>query len=528
MKFLLCLLAATWAASTALLAAPIQVDVDTGNPVHVLAQGKEANLALVFHNSNPQAVMVGYTIHFQSYNGASFDRHDNVVVPANGSTNQPVRQALSDLGLWYVDYHLEPDGMPRQDGRLTFAYMTPAGRRQTPPNGIIFGNGGGNLSDPGLENDALAAELCGIDILRCDLQFDAVEPRKGVWNEDLLKKFSRGVDLLHSHGVAVEFLLCYNARWNSTPELSKAADRREWLFSPPVDVEEWRKYVAKVVSLYGDKVKYWEVWNETDIIQFWTGTAEQYLTLLKVSHEAVKAVDPKLQVMTSGFATLLPHGGRKDPDFMAKVVKQGAEFFDILAHHQHGSFDQFVQAVDGPLQKIRDTVPGKPLYFNETAANRDLGDVTPAELLWKKAIFAWSKGAMGYNWFCLRSGALDVRKTRFNWGIITDDFYPTPTYVSFNTLTTYLRDKRIAGRLDLGGKDYYGYRFDAPGATALVSWSTDNASQRTATVVQAPGVRRAYTVDLMGNKRTLLPWRETACCSPRVRRRRCSFWKGKT
>jgi hypothetical protein len=43
-------------------------------------------------------------------------------------------------------------------------------------------------------------------------------------------------------------------------------------------------------------IQYWEVWNEPDIGEFWTGTPAQYFTLYDVVAKALKALGQDLKV----------------------------------------------------------------------------------------------------------------------------------------------------------------------------------------------------------------------------------------
>ena len=75
------------------------------------------------------------------------------------------------------------------------------------------------------------------------------------------------------------------------------------IISPPNDWAEWhdvvRALAAHLVERYGiDEVAGWpfEVWNEPNLIVFWSGTKEEYLRLYDESARAVKSVDNRLLV----------------------------------------------------------------------------------------------------------------------------------------------------------------------------------------------------------------------------------------
>jgi len=75
------------------------------------------------------------------------------------------------------------------------------------------------------------------------------------------------------------------------------------IISPPRDWSRWRELVgtlaAHLVDRYGiDEVAEWgfEVWNEPNLVVFWSGTQAEYLRLYTEAARAIKAVDPRLQV----------------------------------------------------------------------------------------------------------------------------------------------------------------------------------------------------------------------------------------
>lgn len=73
--------------------------------------------------------------------------------------------------------------------------------------------------------------------------------------------------------------------------------------TPPRDVREWgaliRSLVRHWIERYGAaEVREWffEVWNEPNLKEFWTGTREEYFELYRATAEAIKSVDPALCV----------------------------------------------------------------------------------------------------------------------------------------------------------------------------------------------------------------------------------------
>jgi xylan 1,4-beta-xylosidase len=75
------------------------------------------------------------------------------------------------------------------------------------------------------------------------------------------------------------------------------------IISPPKDWSQWRDLIAALathlIDRYGiDEVETWpfEVWNEPNLVVFWTGTLDEYLRLYDETAAALKSVDQRLLV----------------------------------------------------------------------------------------------------------------------------------------------------------------------------------------------------------------------------------------
>ncbi|MBT7301154.1 MAG: hypothetical protein HN849_16660 [Victivallales bacterium] len=94
--------------------------------------------------------------------------------------------------------------------------------------------------------------------------------------------------------------------------------------APPKDWQAWERHVEQVVTRFRDRVHVWEIWNEPDIGQFWTGTPEEYVLLLKHAYIGAKRADPDCLVMSAG----LDGGGEK---YLARLLELGAgEYCDLV------------------------------------------------------------------------------------------------------------------------------------------------------------------------------------------------------
>jgi hypothetical protein len=169
----------------------------------------------------------------------------------------------------------------------------------------------------GDEYGELAEELdlmqaAGIRWVRSDFTWGHFEPRDGDFR---FERYDEVVKACLDRGINVLPILCYDSPWAGHAHANHPA---------------WKRYVRNVVTRYADRIRYWEVWNEPNI-HFWKPEPDpgQYAALLKLTHETIKAVEPKLQVMYGGTAGI-------PLDFIRKTLELGAaKHFDVMAIHPY-------------------------------------------------------------------------------------------------------------------------------------------------------------------------------------------------
>ena len=186
----------------------------------------------------------------------------------------------------------------------------------------------------GDEFEQLTEELdlmkaAGIGWARADFTWAYFEPRDG---EFCCERYDQVVEAALARGVNILPILCYSSPW--------AGFAHE-------NLDAWTRFVRKVTERYGDRLKYWEVWNEPNI-GFWKPKPDprQYAALLEATHETIKSVDPKLQVMYGGTAGI-------PLKFIRETLELGAaKHFDVMAIHPY-SYPRTVEG-SGRIKELAD------------------------------------------------------------------------------------------------------------------------------------------------------------------------------
>jgi len=82
----------------------------------------------------------------------------------------------------------------------------------------------------------------------------------------------------------------------------------------PPDYEKWGRIVIQILKHYNEgwangfhyNIKWCEIWNEADLINYWPGTHEEYIKFYAVTSKMLREYDSSLRICPSGFASVIP------------------------------------------------------------------------------------------------------------------------------------------------------------------------------------------------------------------------------
>jgi hypothetical protein len=261
------------------------------------------------------------------------------------------------------------------------------------------------------EGEFALMRQAGIGWARTDFDWTTVQQAQdGPWDFSL---FDATVDKAEQAGITILPILAYDVAW-ATPA-----------YKHP---NLWREYVQKTVGRYKNRLRYWEVWNEPDLVQFWKETPDpaNYTILLKAAFEEIKKIDPELTVVLGGLSGI-PY------EFIEGIYKAGGgAFFDVMAVHPYRYPDTpEAHSLKDDLDKLRQLMAkygdsDKPVWITEIGWPTHLGRSGLLEDI-------------------VRSGLKAVNPERKQWtlAVFDDPGYPTP----FN-----LHDKPLEAMLPGGGR----------------------------------------------------------------------------
>lgn len=283
------------------------------------------------------------------------------------------------------------------------------------------------------------------------------------------------------------------------PEFTGGAYRK-----PPTDYAAFAAHVRNLGSYLSQfpGVKYIEFWNEPDL-DFFQGTIDDYLAMLKTFYTEFKKTAPNIRVTTGGVTVKHP---KEKKNFTRDVYVLGKGYYDVAAFHAHGPHENYMarqEMVEAYLKEAGVTVP----ICNTEAGDRSLYDYggyrSQAVTLVKKITYAKSRPMTEfYSWFTLKDywdmdpGADD------SFGLVNTDNRVKPAFVAYNELIRELANTSPDGAADLDAR-LDCYRFTrASGGTVYVLWPKTAGANVVFTLNASAAVTRT---DMFGKSETLMP-----------------------
>lgn len=291
-------------------------------------------------------------------------------------------------------------------------------------------------------------------------------------------------------------------RLGESAELSKV----KYYNTPPRDFDKWAKVSVNIVRHYNEGwadghkfgIRYWEIWNEPDIPNFWAGTREQYFRLYEVTARALKRHDPALKVGGPALASNL--------DFLQAFLAFSRERklpIDFVSWHNYGVRPHLIPARAALIRKLVDEAgyPRAESHLNEWNFFPGDWNRMHVEPLYTKQIFERIHGPEGAAYAGvmltqLQDSSIDIANyytgTAFFWGMFDNHGVPYKTFYSFRAFRWMLDTPvRVAADGTEGSDDasfavLAGMAQDHKSATLMISNQVSSHKQYSVAFRNAP------------------------------------------
>jgi len=241
--------------------------------------------------------------------------------------------------------------------------------------------------------------------------------------------------------------------------------------APPVQMEHWRTYVRTVGQRYRGRIRYWEIWNESDYSGFYTGTVTQMVQMARVAWKELKAIDPDNVVLSPN----VTHAGLGWLDEYFSFG--GGAFADIISYHcyQPSTPEYAIASYAAVRDVVRSHGLGdKPIWNTEGAVesktplseNEAMGSVARAYLV------QWAQGIRNFNWYCWDihwPGGANLSKDLTEAEL-------APGGIAYRTVVGWLTGAKMVRRTVAVNTWTVELQL-ADGITAIVAWTTQGEAQ---------------------------------------------------
>ena len=230
------------------------------------------------------------------------------------------------------------------------------------------------------------------------VRWPELEPNKGQWQFETLDHY---VSVAQAHHTSLLLPLGMTPLW---------AAARPQTNAEPKNMDDWRTFVKTVVSRYEGRIQAYEVWNEPNLQDFWSGTTDQMLALTKEASGIIHSIDPQAILVSPSATTAygIPWLG----EFLKKG---GGQFVDVIGFHFYvtpGLPEDLLPVIQRVRQVMSESGSGnKPLWNTETGwlapAQFDSEEVA-AGILARAYILSWAAGVQRFYWYAWDNRSLAI------------------------------------------------------------------------------------------------------------------------
>jgi hypothetical protein len=244
-------------------------------------------------------------------------------------------------------------------------------------------------------------------------------------------------------------------------------------------VSRYKPYGDSALTSDGYGISDWVIWNEPNLRSageapepgdFWTGSLEEYILLLRFGYEGAHAADPDSNVLNAGLADVFWSGEGLylaeaverlyDPDGDGDASDGGRPFFDTLNIHSYQPntpdatwYQERLAAITQVMERFGDAQ--KPIWITETGYgtlsmpaedSQYVDDQTQAAAvpLVYATLSAYPQVERVF-WWSLRDyfhdGSTSNQEMEGHYGLLRADFGLKPAYLAYGRMTGRLGER---------------------------------------------------------------------------------------
>jgi hypothetical protein len=283
------------------------------------------------------------------------------------------------------------------------------------------------------------------------------EPYRSAWD-----KYDNIVDLAERYGLQIICRLDNPPNWTRAGDGdARAEDDPRRTLAPPDRYEDFGDFVYAVVSRYRGRVRYYQIWNEPNLVREWGEvSAREYVELLRIAYTRAKEADPDCVILAGALSATIELDaqewgkGINDFIYLQQMYDAGAApYFDVLSMQGYGLYSgptdrrmrPRVLNFSRPLYVREIMVTNgdahKPIWISELDWSPVPEDVTPVygrvseEVRARYVVEAyqrmreeWPWMGVACFWFFKRADDSERDQPSYYFRMVEPDFTPLPVY----------------------------------------------------------------------------------------------------
>lgn len=232
-----------------------------------------------------------------------------------------------------------------------------------------------------------------------------------------------------------QFVNFYTSRYDSIPPTNPS----DLIAAYPYGAENiYGDYVSFIVQNFSNKVKYWEIGNENNLLQFWAGTELEYANMVAIASEKIRQNCTGCKVGIS-FSHPDIAATQLEKQKWYSAMNTVLDTFDFIDAH-FCTATAFIQI--GQLDSLKNHFPGKEIISTETGLpdsivkpGQTIGGtlVKQAQDLAKFNTFMFDEGYSKIYWYLIDvdygSGPIFLHNA-----LINEDYSIKPAFYSYKTM----------------------------------------------------------------------------------------------
>ena len=333
----------------------------------------------------------------------------------------------------------------------------------------------------GHEKDLDLIAAAGFKFVRMDFTWELIEQKRGEYDWSHYDELTRN---LKQRGLRAIYILdysngLYEPEVESRNGVTQQSERRPGSPQHPESVAAFSRWAAAAAKHFHNERVVWEIFNEPNGF-FWKPkpNVEQYTALALSVSKAIRAADRRATIVAPATAGV-------PLDFLEPFLKSGVlEYIDGVSIHPYRGLPPETAGPD--YQKVRELIDryapkGKknkiPILSGEWGYSSNQGGYAPetqAAYLARQQLFNLLNGIPLSIWYDWKNDGPDPKEAEHNFGTVTSDLEPKPSYRAIQKLTSELAGYRVVRRLPTEKEnDFVLLCRNKKGMQKVAVWTTD-------------------------------------------------------